>query len=247
MKTYRTSQVAAAVGVHPNTVRLYEELQMIPKPERQANGYRIFTDYHVEQCRLVRLAFKVEVVQNGLRNKIVKAIKASAAGNFPEAILLIQEYIEQVGRDKVAAEDAVVIVKELLAGEASFGNTYLKRKEVSDALGISMDSLRNWEMNGLLTVKRKSNGYRIYSEEDVRRLKIIRTLRGANYSLESILRLLGQLDQNPVTDIRAVLNTPRGSEDIVSVCDHLIASLTEAEENAGQMLSILLDMENRFA
>ena len=44
-----------------------------------------------------------------------------------------------------------------------------ERKEVSEYLGISMDALRNWEMNGLLTVKRKENGYRIYTDDDIKR------------------------------------------------------------------------------
>ena len=79
-----------------------------------------------------------------------------------------------------------------------------------------MDALRNWEMNGLLTVKRKENGYRVYTNDDIQRLKIIRSLRCANYSLEAILRLLRQLDKNPDTDIRATLNTPKQSDDIIS-------------------------------
>ena len=43
-ETFRTSEIAALIGVHPNTVRLYEELELIPKPERLPNGYRVFTD-----------------------------------------------------------------------------------------------------------------------------------------------------------------------------------------------------------
>ena len=78
MKTYKTSEVAAMIGIHPNTVRLYEKLELISRPERLPNGYRVFTDFHIEQCRLVRLAFKVEVLQNGLRKKIIQVIKASA-------------------------------------------------------------------------------------------------------------------------------------------------------------------------
>lgn len=95
-----------------------------------------------------------------------------------------------------------------------------------------MDTLRNWEMNGLLTVKRKENGYRVYTDDDIRRLKVTRALRCANYSLESILRLLQQLSENPDADNRAALNMPNQSEDIISVCDRLIVSLNEAEENA---------------
>lgn len=72
MNTYKTSEIAAAIGVHPNTVRLYEELGLIPKPQRLPNGYRVFTELHVEQFRLARLAFRVEVLQNGLRKKLFK-------------------------------------------------------------------------------------------------------------------------------------------------------------------------------
>lgn len=32
MKTYRTSEVAAIVGLHPNTIRRYEEWALIPIP-----------------------------------------------------------------------------------------------------------------------------------------------------------------------------------------------------------------------
>lgn len=246
METYKTAEVAAIIGIHPNTVRLYEKLQLIPKPERLSNGYRVFTDFHIEQCRLVRIAFQVEVLQNGLRKKIVKMIKVSATGDFDAAILLINEYIKQIRQERTNAEESIEIVKQLLSGNTQPYTHHLKRKEVSEALNISMDALRNWEMNGLLTVKRKENGYRVYTNDDIQRLKIIRSLRCANYSLEAILRLLRQLDQNPDTDIRAALNTPKQSDDIISVCDRLIVSLSEAEKNAYTILSILQDMKIRF-
>lgn len=75
MNTYKTAAIAKTIGIHSNTVRLYEELELIPKPERQANGYRVFTDFHIEQFRLARLAFQIEVLQNGLRKKIVQMVK----------------------------------------------------------------------------------------------------------------------------------------------------------------------------
>ena len=246
MATYKTSEVAAIIGIHPNTVRLYEKMELIPKPERLSNGYRVFTDFHIEQCRLLRIAFQVEVLQNGLRKKITKIIKASAVGDFDTAILLINEYIEQIKQERTNAEEAITIVKQLLSGCEQSHTQNLKRKEVSEALDISMDTLRNWEMNGLLTVKRKENGYRVYTDDDIRRLKVIRSLRCANYSLEAILRLLQQLSQNPDTDIRATLNTPKQSDDIISVCDRLIVSLSEAEKNAYKIRAMLKDMKKRF-
>ena len=101
-------------------------------------------------------------------------------------------------------------------------------------------------MNGLLTVKRRQNGYRIYTNEDIQRLMIIRSLRCANYSLEAILHMLRQLSKNPNADIETSLNTPKQDSDIISVCDRLVISLSAAEENAYKILSMLQDMKIRF-
>lgn len=247
MQTYKTAEVATIIGIHPNTVRLYEKLKLIPKTERLPNGYRIFTDFHIEQCRLVRVAFAVEILQNGLRKKITQMIKVSATRDFDTALLLIDEYTKQVLRERNNAEEAIEIVKQILSGCENTYTKNLKRSEVSKELDISMDTLRNWEMNGLLTVKRKENGYRVYTDDDIKRLKVIRSLRCANYSLEAILRLLNQLSQNPDTDIRVTLNTPKQSEEIISVCDRLIVSLSTAERNAYRIKSMLQDMKIQFS
>ncbi|MBD5511768.1 MAG: MerR family transcriptional regulator [Lachnospiraceae bacterium] len=247
MTTYKTAEVAAIIGIHPNTVRLYEKLKLIPKPERLSNGYRVFTDFHIKQCKLIRLAFQIEVLQNGLRKKIAHMIMVSATGDFDTAITLTEEYLAQIKQERGNAEEAISIVKQILSGGVQENSHNLKRKDVSELLDISMDTLRNWEMNGLLTVKRKENGYRVYTDEDIQRLKIIRSLRCANYSLEAILRLLQQLSQNPDTDIRVALNTPKQTDDIISVCDRLIVSLSAAENNANALLDMLLEMKIQFS
>lgn len=246
MNTYKTAEIAAIIGIHPNTVRLYEDLELIPKPKRKPNGYRIFTDLHIDQFKLARLAFQIEVLQNGLRKKIVNMIKISAKGDFDTAILFTQEYLKQVRQERANAEEAIEIVKQILSGNIEEKSTSYKRKEVSNYLNISMDTLRNWEMNGLLTVKRKQNGYRIYTNEDVRKLKIIRSLRCANYSLEAILRMMKQLSKNPNTDIKKALNTPDVNEDIITACDKLITSLLNAEDNANKMICNLKEMKNKY-
>ena len=216
---------------------------MIPKPERKENGYRIFTDLHIQQIRIARTAFQIEILQGGLRKKIVDMVKASAAGDFEKAIVLTREYLEQLGKEQQNAEEAIQIVQNIMSGSSKRNPLSMKRKEVSEYLGISMDTLRNWEMNGLLTVKRKENGYRVYTEDDIRKLKIIRSLRCANYSLEAILHLLDQLSKNPDTDIRTALNVPRQADSIISVCDRLIVSLPEAEKNGEKILCMLEKMK----
>lgn len=243
--TYKTSEVARIIGIHPNTVRLYEELKLIPKPVRQQNGYRVFTDFHLEQFKLARTALRVEVLQNGLRKKAIDIIKTSATGNLEEAESLTENYLRQIKQEQRNAQEAIEIVNLLLSGsKQELDKLHLTRKETADYLQISMDTLRNWELNGLLTVKRKQNGYRIYTDVDIRRLKIIRSLRCANYSLSAILRMLNELSRNPQANISEVIDTPRETDDISSVCDKLLTSLRFAKENAENMLILLNKMKN---
>ena len=96
MNTYTTTEVARIIGIHPNTVRMYEEWGLIPLAERKANGYRVFTDYHIEQLRLTRIAFQIEVLQNGLRKKVVETVKLSAKKDFDKALMFAEEYLNKI-------------------------------------------------------------------------------------------------------------------------------------------------------
>ena len=247
MNTYTTTEVAKIIGIHPNTVRMYEEWGLIPLAERKPNCYRIFTDFHIEQLRLARIAFQIEVLQNGLRKKVIETIKFSAKRDFDKALMLAEEYRSQIQREQRNAEESIGIAKQILSGKSAEQTLFFNRKEVLDYLDISMDTLRNWERNGLLQVKRKQNGYRVYTNDDIERLKMIRTLRLANYSLEAILRMLNALEHNPQVNIKQVLNTPQTDADIVSVCDRLIVSLQYAEKNAEKMINIILEMKEKFS
>ena len=235
------------IGIHPNTVRMYEDLELIPKPFRKSNGYRVFSDVHIDQFRLARTAFQIEVLQNGLRKRMIDAVKLSAKGQYENAISMTTAYIDIVDSEIANANEAAEITNTLLKSSFQEERTLLKRKEVSDLLGITMDTLRNWEMNGLLNIRRKENGYRVYSNEDIKKLKIIRSLRCANYSLSSILRMMNAIYRNESADAKQVLNTPNENEDIVSVCDKLIISLNNAKKNAVEITNMLSEMKNKYS
>lgn len=246
-QVYSTSDIAGIFGIHPNTVRLYEELKLIPAPERGDNGYRIFTQLHIDHFILARKAFEVEILQNGLRKQMVEIIKISAAGDYDLALKLNNDYLKQIDLEIKNAEEAVNITALILEGESEEEETLcLTRKEVADYLHVTIDTLRNWELNGLLTVKRRKNGYRIYESDDIKRLKIIRSLRCANYSLASILRMLSVLSDNPQADIRAAINLPQHEEDIISACDQLLTSLSHAGGNARAIQEILTYMKEQY-
>ncbi len=258
-QTYTTSEIARLVGVHPNTVRLYEQISFLSQPERKQNGYRIFTKEHLLQARVIRLALQVEIVQNNLRKEVIEIIKAMAAREYPCAIALSKERLEHIRHDRSIAEAAITTVHALIgrgdrdtakrerAGEPEHREpehrepqTLLTRAAVAQQLSTTIDSLRNWEMNGLFHAKRKQNGYRVYTREDVNRLRIIKVLRDASYSLAAINRLMRQLDASAgEVNVRDALDTPQANEDILSVCDKLLTSLDVAEDNAYRMIELL--------
>ncbi len=240
---YSTGQIAKIFGLHPNTVRLYEEWGLIHKPERKPNGYRVFNEIHIKQFELAKKAFQIEVVQAGLRKRIVSVVELSAQYRFDEALELVNEYIcvakQEIKNAKEAAEFC-----EILANQPKADDFVFTRAQAAKELGLTIDTIRNWEMNGLLTVKRRQNRYRVYDSNDIKRLKIIRSLRCANYSLSAILRMLkkseNELNKEKIIDL---LNTPSDDEDIISACDKLIFSLEKAVQNAYEAASILEEMK----
>ena len=107
MHTYRTAEVAKMMGIHPNTVRFYEKWGLITKPVREENGYRVFTDLHICQIQIARLGFEIEILQNGLRKKIVDMIKTCAKCDFDGAIRQTEEYLDQLEKERAGAEEAI--------------------------------------------------------------------------------------------------------------------------------------------
>ena len=119
MNTYTTTEVARIIGIHPNTVRMYEEWGLIPLAERKSNGYRVFTDFHIEQLRLARIAFQIEVLQNGLRKKVVETVKLSAKKDFDKALMFAEEYLNQIQKEQRNAEESIGIAKQILSGKSA--------------------------------------------------------------------------------------------------------------------------------
>jgi DNA-binding transcriptional MerR regulator len=63
---------------------------------------------------------------------------------------------------------------------------YYKINEISNLYNIGKDSLRYYEEIGILSPERDSNGYRLYSIQDIWKLNIIKDLRNLNFPMEVI-------------------------------------------------------------
>lgn len=219
---------------------------MLPPIPRQKNRYRIFNEYHVEQLKLIRIAFGSEIVSGNLRKMTIDIIKSAASHKLDEAIKRTYDYKEQVNIQKKNAEEAIEIIEDILNENEVCDDSdtiTITRKAAAASLGITTDVLRDWERNGLIDVPRDRNGYRIYGAKEMKRLKIIRTLRNAHYSMMAILRMISQVNQNINDNLQTIIDTPLPSEDIISVTDQFITSLIHANGNADKILNQLEKMK----
>jgi Cd(II)/Pb(II)-responsive transcriptional regulator len=50
----RIGRLARLAGVETQTIRFYEQQGLLPRPDRQDNGYRVYTEKHGEQLAFIR-------------------------------------------------------------------------------------------------------------------------------------------------------------------------------------------------
>ena len=111
---------------------------------------------------------------------------------------------------------------------------------------ITIDILRNWDRNGLIDIPRDpSNGYRRYGAREISRLRVIRMLSRAGYSLSAILRMLIQLDRGETRDLRHALDAPRPDEDAYTASDRWISTLTDHEQRAHTIIALVEEISQK--
>ena len=67
---------------------------------------------------------------------------------------------------------------------------------LAQAAGVNLDTVRYYERSALMSEPRRSNaGYRLYSAQDLERLKFIRGAKSLGFSLDEIRHLLNLVDR----------------------------------------------------
>jgi DNA-binding transcriptional MerR regulator len=249
MKYLRTSDLAQAVGVHPNTVRRYVERGWLPPVLRGVNGYRLFTQTHLDCLRVARLVYSTYPGRT-IRQSGYHIIQHAVADDWGGALERSYAHLTLVQTERIQAEAAVMLLERWATGMAADATDRpMQIGQVARLLGVSIDMLRNWERNGLITIPRNaSNGYRYYGSTEISRLRVIRMLSRAGYSLMAILRMLLQLDRGVATNLRQSLDTPPPDEDVYVASDRWLSTLAEQEQIARQMIALIEDIiKNRTA
>ena len=242
MKYFYTSDLAKAVGIHPNTVRRYVDWGLLPPVERSPAGYRRFTRHHLDCLFLIRLIYGADYPGRAIRKIGNTIIHFAANGDWDDALQEAHHYYSLVLIESAQANAAANLLERWAQGEQVSEKNFsvFRIGYVSDLLCTSVDVLRNWERNGLITIPRDPvNGYRGYGSHEISRLRVIQMLSQAGYSIMSILRMLLELDSGKITGLRHALDTPRPDEDIYMASDHWITTLNQQEKLAHQIITFI--------
>ncbi len=236
----RTSDLAKAAGCHPNTVRLYITWGFLnPPPRNLHNGYRMFTRRDLDQLLLARLV--LHFPYPGGKQVVLDLVHQARDGDLGRALESAYAYMAQIRAEKSQAEAALAFLERWAKGiKVEPLAKALTTRQAAKLLHLTVDMLRDWERNGLLAVKRNPhNRYRQYDAESIGRLRVIRMLRNAGYSMMSIRRMLHQFDLGVKEDLDVILDTPRADEDILYVTDTWFSTLRAQEARCLQAIEML--------
>lgn len=238
---FRTSDLAKAVGIHPNTVRRYVDWGLIPPVERSPAGYRRFTQKHLDCLRLARLIYGAEYPGRSIRHSGVRIIQYAATDDWGGALEMAYKHLALVQAEVAQANVAVTLLERWAQGTAADATGKPMRiGEVAKLLGVTNDILRNWERNGLIEIPRQpENGYRLYSPAEISRLRVIRMLVRAGYSLMAVLRMLTLLDRGDTANLRQALDTPQPDEDVYVASDRWLSTLGNEEKRARDAIAMI--------
>jgi DNA-binding transcriptional MerR regulator len=232
----RTRDIAKSLGVHVNTIRLYEQQGFLSPVPRDANGYRRYAAAHLEQARLARLALRWPFL--GDKALLLDLVARAAASDLGMAMELAYRYLARVRVERTYAEAAVEFLDRWAAGQRL--EAPRERALIGAAaqqLNVSVDMLRNWERNGLIAIPRDpANRYRLYGAPEFGRLRVIRTLAQAGYSQMAILAMLREFDAGNTANLRAALDLPPDEASIYASADRWLATLGELEQRALQII-----------
>jgi DNA-binding transcriptional MerR regulator len=216
----------------------------LPPVRRSPAGYRRFTEYHLDCLRLTKLVFSSQYPGKAIYQSGLRIIQTTASGDLGGALELAYRHLALVQSERAQADVAANLLERWARGTPADATAqFLSIGQAARLLGVSIDILRNWDRNGLITVPRNpSNGYRRYGAVEISRLRVIRMLSRAGYSLSAILRMLIQLDRGETSDLRQALDTPRPDEDAFLASDRWISTLVDQEQRAHRIIALIEEM-----
>jgi DNA-binding transcriptional MerR regulator len=192
-KYLRTKDLAQAAQISVQQVRNYEASGFIPEVERSPSGYRRYTRQHLVALKTAR-----HLIGGYGGQRAQQIMQALHQGRLADALALVDERHAELARTRAQLEQTLaalsVLATQLLETHPRFSQR-LRVGAAARLVGVRISSLRFWEQQGLLhPIRERGSRYRLYDEQQLRRLRIVALLRQANYDFAAIRTTLDELE-----------------------------------------------------
>lgn len=122
-------QLAKVTSVNPKTIRYYEDVGLLPKAKRGANGYRYYRQQDVSSLNFIRRCKELRMPLSDIK----RLVSIQSDGNAPcaEVDALITQQLEKI---RVAQYELQLLEKNLQALANSCDNQQVKHCEILNHL-----------------------------------------------------------------------------------------------------------------
>ena len=221
---YTTKEIAREFDIHENTIRYYEKKNFLSLVERRKNGYRIFSKIHFNQISIIRLIYLDEWPGKRIRLSSDRILNNLHDWDLVHLTYLTNEYINTIKSEIKNVGKALKFDSNInLESEDS---EILDYKKAANRIGVTKDTLRNWERNGFFTSIRGERNTKHIDMNILRELERIYALRMAGFSMSFIYKF-----QKSPDDLQQL--------EIHSAGDHLIDFLNTTLEKAKKIKEFL--------
>ena len=189
----RTRDLALAGAISVQQVRNYEASGLIPKAQRSPSGYRLYTQQHLAALKTVK-----SMVPGYGWPRTSAIMQAIHRGDLTAALAMIDKHHAELASKRLQVEQTLFALRTLAAQSASLQSFHPSQRvrvgEAAKQVGVRVSALHFWEQQGLLhPVREQHSRYRLYDEQQMRRLRVVALLRDAGYPFNVIQSVLDEL------------------------------------------------------
>jgi DNA-binding transcriptional MerR regulator len=189
----RTIDLARAAGISVQQVRNYEAWGLLPPASRSKSGYRLYTQHHLAALKTAR-----SLVGGYGWQRMPTIMRALHRGDLSAALATIDTRHAELASKRLQVEQTLSALHALAAQPAPVQSSLHPQQfrvgEAAKQVGVRVSALHFWEQQGLLhPLRDQSSHYRLYDEQQMRRLRVVVLLREAGYNFDVILSVLDEL------------------------------------------------------
>ncbi|WP_282433366.1 MerR family DNA-binding transcriptional regulator [Desulfitobacterium chlororespirans] len=170
--------MAQHFGISNTTVRVYEEIGLIPQPTRTKSGYRIYTNEHVAYYACIRI-----MLSGFSLTKIAKILTPVINKDIDTALWLANKAQADLQQEKIISQKMMENLFERIDKSQNSITQLLTVTEMSKLTGVPATTIRYWDKVGLLTAMRQTeNNYRIFTIADIKKVHVIYAIKFASFA-----------------------------------------------------------------